>query len=29
MYKIKCEESDEVYVGETERSLKARFSEHR
>ena len=27
-YKIKCEEWDVVYVGETERSLKARFSEH-
>ena len=29
VYKIKCEECDEVYVGGTERSLKARFSEHR
>ena len=29
VYKIKCEECDAVYVGETERSLKARFSEHR
>ena len=28
VYKIKCEERDWVYVGETERSLKARFSEH-
>ena len=25
---IKCEEYDAVYAGETERSLKARFSEH-
>ena len=29
VYKIKCEECDAVYIGETERSLKARFSEHR
>ena len=29
VYKIKCEEYDAVYVGKTERSLKARFSEHR
>ena len=29
VYKIKCEECDAVYVGETERSLKVRFSEHR
>ena len=29
MYKIKCEECEATYVGETERSLKARFSEHR
>ena len=29
VYKIKCEECNAVYVGETERSLKARFSEHR
>ena len=28
VYKIKCEECDAVYVCETERSLKARFSEH-
>ena len=28
VFKIKCEECDAVYVGETERSLKARFSEH-
>ena len=28
VYKIKREECDGVYVGETERSLKARFSEH-
>ena len=29
VYKIKCEECNAVYVGEMERSLKARFSEHR
>ena len=29
VYKIKCEECEATYVGETERSLKARFSEHR
>ena len=29
VYKIKCEECDAMYVGETERSLKARFNEHR
>ena len=29
VYKIKCDEWDGVYVGERERSLKARFSEHR
>ena len=29
VYKIKCEECDAVYVSEIERSLKARFSEHR
>ena len=29
MYKIKYEEYDVVYVGETERYLKARFSEYR
>ena len=29
VYKIKCEECNAVYVGETERSLKARFGEHR
>ena len=29
VYKIKCEECDVVYIGETERSLKTRFSEHR
>ena len=28
VYRISCEECDAVYVGETERSLKARFSEH-
>ena len=28
VYKVKCEEWDAVYVGETERSLKARFSQH-
>ena len=29
VYKIKCEKCEAMYVGETERSLKARFSEHR
>ena len=29
VYKIKCEECEATYVGKTERSLKARFSEHR
>ena len=29
VYKIKCEKCEATYVGETERSLKARFSEHR
>ena len=29
VYKIKCEECETMYVGETERPLKARFSEHR
>ena len=29
VYKIKCEECEAMHVGETERSLKARFSEHR
>ena len=29
VYKIKCEECDAVYVGETERTLKAMVSEHR
>ena len=29
VYKISCEECDTTYVGETERSLKARFGEHR
>ena len=29
VYKIKCEECEAMYIGETERSLKARFSEHR
>ena len=29
LYKIKCEQCDAVYVGETERSLKAKFSEQR
>ena len=29
VYKIKCEECEATYVGETERSLKSRFNEHR
>ena len=29
VYKISCEECDATYVGEMERSLKARFGEHR
>ena len=29
VYKIKCEECEATYVGETESSLKARFSEYR
>ena len=29
VYKISCEECDATYVGETERSLKAKFGEHR
>ena len=29
VYKISCEECDATYVDETERSLKARFGEHR
>ena len=29
VYKISCEENEATYVGETERSLKARFGEHR
>ena len=28
VYKIKCEECEATYIGETERSLKARFGEH-
>ena len=29
VYKIKCEEYKAVYVDEMERSLKAKFDEHR
>ena len=29
VYKISCEECEATYVGKTERSLKARFGEHR
>ena len=29
VYKIKCEECEATYIGETERSLKSRFNEHR
>ena len=29
VYKINCEECEAAYIGETERSLKARFGEHR
>ena len=29
VYKISCEECEATYFGETERSLKARFGEHR
>ena len=29
VYKIKCEECEATYVGETERFLKSRFNEHR
>ena len=29
MYKIKCEECEATYIGETERTLKSRFNEHR
>ena len=29
VYKISCEECEATYIGETERSLKARFGEHR
>ena len=29
VYKIECEEFEATYIGETERSLKSRFNEHR
>jgi hypothetical protein len=29
VYKIKCEDCEDSYIGETERSLKTRFAEHR
>ena len=29
VYKISCEECEATYVGKTERSMKARFGEHR
>ena len=29
VYKIMCEDCETSYLGETERSLKARFNEHR
>ena len=29
VYKIECDSCEATYIGETERSLKARFSEHR
>ena len=29
VYEIKCENCEASYVGETERSLKSRFAEHR